>query len=62
VIEKWCFAAIAFFGAAAGLLVAKYLFGATGVDAAEGLFFGGFVISFGIHVALRLKRDVPKHG
>ena len=56
-IEKSYFSAAAFFGAAVGLLAAKLLFGATGVDIPESIAFAGFVVSFATHILFRIKRD-----
>ena len=61
-IEKSYLAAAAFFGATVGLLAAKMLFGATGVETAESIAYVGFVLTMAAHVALGWKREGHAHG
>lgn len=55
--DKFYLAAVGFAGAALGLLIAGYAFGATGTDWPETIAWAGFVITFGSHLMLRNKAE-----
>ena len=55
--DKLYLIAVGFAGATLGLLVAKYGFGASGVDRPETVAWVGFVLSFGAYITLRMRRD-----
>jgi len=58
--EKIFIVATAFWGAAAGLLVARFALGASGTQRAEEIAFIGFFVTFGAYIWLRMKEDNSK--
>jgi hypothetical protein len=56
--DKLYLISVGFAGAAIGLLVAQFFFGASGTGVTETIAWCGFVLFFGGHIWLRMNHEV----